>query len=60
MMLKAYVAVKNLLDSQKGQGMVEYGLILALISIAAIAIMSPIGARIVQTFTGVRDALPTP
>lgn len=45
------------LRSQKGQGMVEYGLILALISIAAIAVMTPIGNSITNVFQQVSTAL---
>lgn len=49
--------VRNYLRNEKGQGMVEYGLILALISIAAIAVMTPIGTQITSVFQKVTDAL---
>lgn len=45
------------LRNQKGQGMVEYGLILALISIAALTMMTPIGDNLLATFTSVNTAL---
>ena len=49
---------KALLESQKGQGLVEYSLILALISIAAIAVMPTLGTNIVGVFNAVIAALP--
>lgn len=39
--------------SQKGQGMVEYGLILALVSVVAIAALTGIGTNIKLMFTNV-------
>ncbi len=42
---------------ERGQGMIEYALILFLISIAAILILTPIGARLVAIFTQVLTAL---
>jgi pilus assembly protein Flp/PilA len=44
-------------EGEKGQTLVEYGLILALISIAAIAVMGTIGGNIVDVFTAVSDEL---
>ena len=44
-------------DSEDGQAMVEYGLILALISIAAIAIMGTVGGNIVSVFNAVANQL---
>ncbi len=49
--------VWNRIRNQKGQGMVEYGLILALISIAAITVMTPIGESITSVFQQVSTAL---
>jgi len=49
--------LKALLRNQKGQGMVEYGLILASISIVAIALMGDIGTGITTTFQNVVNAL---
>lgn len=48
----------NYTRSQKGQGMVEYGMILALISIAALAAITPLGPKILAAFTSVNNALP--
>ena len=44
-------------EGEEGQTLVEYGLILALISIAAIAIMGTVGGNIVDVFTAVADQL---
>ncbi|MDW8060782.1 MAG: Flp family type IVb pilin [Thermomicrobium sp.] len=41
----------------EGQGMVEYALIIALVSIAAIAVLVLIGDEIVNVFQQVVDAL---
>jgi len=44
--------------SEKGQGMVEYGLILALVAVVVVGILAAIGTRLGNTFTQVRDTLP--
>ena len=43
---------------KKGQAMVEYGIIIALISIAAIAAILLIGPKLVTLFTNAGNALP--
>lgn len=45
-------------NEEEGQGMVEYALILALIAIAAIAVMGPLGDKIKAIFQKASDALP--
>ena len=42
---------------QEGQGLVEYGLVLVLVSIAAVAVMNVTGVSIRDSFTAVTDAL---
>ena len=49
--------VKTMLRNEKGQGMVEYGLILALISVAAIALMTTMGTKIGAVFTDITTKL---
>jgi pilus assembly protein Flp/PilA len=42
---------------EQGQGLVEYGLILLLISIVSIGIITTIGSQVVDLFTTVSNAL---
>ena len=49
--------LKKFLMDENGQGMVEYGLIIALISVAAIAAIKLIGPAISGMFTSASDAL---
>jgi len=49
--------MKGLLIEEEGQGMVEYGLIVGLISIAAIAVFSGIGTKLLNIFTSVNTTL---
>lgn len=54
--------MKNLLawfKDEEGQGMVEYALIVGLISIVAIAVLVTVGGRIRDKFQDVDDALAT-
>ncbi len=48
-----------LTENESGQGMVEYGLILALVSVAAIAALVLLGPKIATLFTGVNNSLNT-
>ena len=48
----------RILKDEDGQGMVEYGLILGLIAIAAIAALILLGPKIKDLFQGANDALP--
>jgi pilus assembly protein Flp/PilA len=43
--------------AEHGQTMVEYGLILALVSVVAIAILTTMGGNVVNTFTSAANAL---
>lgn len=47
----------GLLKDEEGQGMVEYGLILALISVAAIAVIVLLGPKLITIFQSAVDAL---
>ena len=44
-------------NEEDGQGMVEYALILALISVAAIAAIKLIGPKVSELFTNAANAL---
>lgn len=48
------------IQREEGQAMVEYGLILALVSIAGLIALTAIGLRVDGVFKDIRDALPTP
>jgi len=58
-MLQAVLTyIETLRDrSERGQGMVEYALILALVSIAAIAVLILLGPAIASILTVVTNAL---
>ena len=61
-MLKKIAVYRKVLLSEKGQGLTEYGLIIALIAVAAIAAMIFLGKSIAQKFDEVgnkiKDAKP--
>lgn len=48
----------NFFKDESGQGMVEYGLILALVAIAAIAALKLLGPRISALFNKAASELP--
>jgi len=43
---------------EKGQGLVEYAIILALIAIVVIVVMTALGKKVNNTFSTVNNALP--
>ena len=47
----------KLFKNEKGATAIEYGLIAALIAVAAIGAMTSIGTSLSSTFSGVADAL---
>ncbi|MCW2338044.1 pilus assembly protein Flp/PilA [Sphingobium sp. B2D3A] len=51
--------LRKLFKNDKGATAIEYGLIAALIAVAAIAGMSAIGGSLGNTFNGVSDKLDT-
>lgn len=44
-------------QAEEGQTMVEYGLILALVSVVAITVLGTLGTNVVATFTSAAGAL---
>ncbi len=50
----------DILKDENGQGMVEYGLILALVAIAAIGALVLLGPKISALFTAASDKLVVP
>ncbi|MGH7862344.1 MAG: Flp family type IVb pilin [Candidatus Dormibacteraceae bacterium] len=57
--LNLYFRLRNLLSRQEGQGMVEYALILVLVSIVVIVILTTMGGKISAVFSNVVGALGT-
>lgn len=51
--------LKRLWNDEEGQGMVEYGLIIALIAIVAIVGLNALGPKIRDMFTNVSNELVT-
>lgn len=49
--------LKSLWKEERGQGMTEYGLILALLVIGVIAVLVVMGPKLVQKFQNVSDNL---
>ncbi|MET3826927.1 pilus assembly protein Flp/PilA [Sphingomonas sp. PvP055] len=49
--------VRNLIKNSKGATAIEYGLIAALIAVAAITAMSGLGTKLSSTFTNVSSTL---
>ena len=52
--------VRQLLKDKKGATAIEYGLIAALIAVAAITAMQGLGTSLNRTFTNVSTAMTTP
>ena len=44
---------------EKGQGLVEYAIILALIAIVVIAVMTTLGKKVNNTMSSISNALPS-
>jgi len=49
--------IKGLFSDEQGQGMVEYGLILALVAVVVIAALTLLGPKIANVFTNVNNKL---
>ena len=49
--------VKSIVKSEKGQGMVEYGLILALIAVVAVVALTPMGTTLRDMLASVTTGL---
>jgi pilus assembly protein Flp/PilA len=49
--------IKNLVRDEAGATAIEYGLIAALIAVAAIAAMQNVGSKLGETFNNVSDEL---
>lgn len=55
--MRIYLAFKGLRDEEAGQAMVEYALILALVSVAAVGILSTLGTSVSSIFSEINADL---
>ena len=55
--MRLYLAFKGLRDEESGQAMVEYALILALVSVAAITILTTLGGTVSSVFDKINTDL---
>jgi pilus assembly protein Flp/PilA len=53
MFLKMYLKVQDLMNREEGQDLVEYALVLALISIAAVASLKTLANAVVNVFANI-------
>lgn len=56
-MLKAYFRFRQMMVRQDGQGMTEYGLIIALIAVVLIAVLSSMSGQLEEVFDRITGAL---
>jgi pilus assembly protein Flp/PilA len=52
-----FITLRARLDREEGQALVEYALILGLVSVVAIALLSAVGTDITKILASVTDAL---
>ena len=55
--MRVYLALMALRNGEEGQAMVEYALILALVSVAAVAILSVLGNSVSSIFSEINADL---
>jgi pilus assembly protein Flp/PilA len=55
--MRMYLALTSLRDREEGQAMVEYALILALVSVAAVGILSVLGKSVSSIFSEINQDL---
>jgi Flp pilus assembly pilin Flp len=55
--MRVYIAFKDLRDAESGQAMVEYALILALVSVAAVGILAALGTSVSSIFNKINTDL---
>ncbi len=56
--MKLYISVLNALqDNQRGAAMPEYGLLVALIAVAAIVGVTAVGSSLQNTFTSIAGSI---
>jgi pilus assembly protein Flp/PilA len=56
-MMNLIKKVRGFIRGEKGQGLVEYALILVLVAIVVVASMKLIGCEVQNTYTNIADAI---
>jgi Flp pilus assembly pilin Flp len=54
---RVYLALQDLRNGESGQAMVEYALILALVSVAAVGILAALGTSVSSIFSSINQDL---
>jgi len=54
---EGYLRMRSYLDDEEGQGLIEYGLIIALIAIVVIVLLSTIGSSLNSQFSKIASAV---
>jgi pilus assembly protein Flp/PilA len=57
MLLKMYVKFQDLMNREEGQDLVEYALVLSLITLGAVTILKTLGGQVLAIFTAVSTAI---
>jgi pilus assembly protein Flp/PilA len=52
-----FLSIQRLFRNRRGQGMVEYGLIIGLVAVAVIAVLTTMGGQITRLFQQIVTAL---
>ena len=55
--VRMYLAAQALRDREEGQAMVEYALILSMVSVGAMAILSTLGGNVSSIFSKINNQL---
>jgi Flp pilus assembly pilin Flp len=56
-MLKFCIAMQNLLANEDGQDLIEYALLASLLSVAAIAVLTPLATTVNSSLTATTTAI---
>ncbi|MGH9519009.1 MAG: Flp family type IVb pilin [Terriglobales bacterium] len=57
LMLKMFVKMQNLLSSEEGQDLVEYGLVVALVAFGAVVALQSLGSQLGDLFNDINATL---
>jgi len=56
-MMNLYVKVRNFLNREEGQGMVEYAMIIGLVAVGVLALLALLGGQVSSIFESITGAL---